>query len=414
MSVMTVVNPFVSRADVAPSARQSPPDYKQLYEEQRQRNDQLERRISILEEKDTAEPYLTKESVPEATQNFLMGTELSGYVSASYFYNFNSPSPRENTGRGFDARADEFMANKAVIRLAHPVVYNPFDWLAGYSVALIFGQDAEFTQAAGLSLGDQGDLFEANLTVNIPVGNGLHVTFGKFGTTMGFESTFTEENFNWSAGNQWTFFEPFTHTGLMLAYQATGELELKLTLNNGWDVVADNNRGKSVMGTATYTVNDNTSFAITGYGGPEQDDNTSNWRRGVSIWIDHILSPRLECAAQLDYGCEDGADPNGNKAEWFGLGGWLVYTLNDKCNVATRADYVKDGDGARTSDAPFLAPFAANNGQELCSLTLTVNIMPVEGLKIVPEVRWDHSSLNTAFDGHDSQVTIGFGAVFSY
>ena len=56
-------------------------------------------------------------------------------------------------------------------------------------------------QAAGLSLGPQGDLFEANVTVNVPIGSGLKVMLGKCGTPMGYESTFTEENFNWSGGN---------------------------------------------------------------------------------------------------------------------------------------------------------------------------------------------------------------------
>ncbi len=316
--------------------------------------------------------------------------------------------------RGFDAKADQFMANKLVLRIDHAVDYSAFDWKAAYSAKLIFGQDAEFTQAAGLNLGNQGDLFEANVTVNVPVGNGLKVLMGKFGTTMGYESTFTEENFNWSAGNQWAVLEPFTHTGVMLSYQATPELEVKATIMNGWDVVADNNSAKSYMGTATYTVNDSLSMALTGFGGPEQDANSSNWRKGVDFWIDDKFTPKVEGVVQLDYGAEDGADANGKKAEWCGVGGWLVYTINTKWNVATRADYVKDNDGVRTSDAPSLAPFPANNGQELTSVTLTLNYKPVDGLRIAPELRWDHSSLNTAFDGHDSQVTMGMGAAYSY
>lgn len=412
-SVLTVVIPFSSRGDDA-SAPASATDWKKLYEEQKHRNDSLEKRLSLLEDKSTQDVYVVKEKVPESTMKFLQQTEIDGYVAASYFYNFNQPGTHENAGRGFDVRADEFMANKLVVRIGHPVEYSAFDWLAGYSTKLIFGQDAEFTQAAGLSLGSQGDLFEANVTVNVPIGSGLKVMLGKCGTTMGYESTFTEENFNWSGGNQWVFAEPFTHTGVMLSYQATSELELKAMIMNGWDVVADNNHGKSVMGTATYTVNDKTSIAITGYGGPEQDNNSSNWRRGVDVWVDNKFSPKVEGVVQLDYGAEDGADANGKRAEWFGLGGWLVYTFNDKWNVATRADYFKDGDGARTSGSPSLAPFPANTGQDLCSVTLTVNFKPVEGMKLAPELRWDHSSLNTAFDGHDTQVTVGMGAVYSY
>ncbi|HUI06381.1 MAG TPA: outer membrane beta-barrel protein [Verrucomicrobiae bacterium] len=410
-SLLTVVPPFASRADEGSSTPAGETDWKKMYEEQKERNDSLEKRIAILEDKSTQGVYVVTEDIPESTLGFLKKTEIDGYLSASYFYNFDHPTDHINLGRGFDSRSDEFMANKLVVRIGHPIDYSAFDWLAGYSAKFIFGQDAELTQAQGLSLGPDGDLFEANLTVNVPIGSGLKVTLGKFGTTMGYESSFTEENFNWSGGYQWLFAEPFTHTGVLLSYQATSELELKVTLNNGWDVVADNNHGKSLMGTATYTVNDKLSMALTGYGGPEQDDNSSNWRKGVDFWIDDKLTPKIEAVAQLDYGAEDGADVNGGKAEWFGLGGWLVYTFNDKWNVATRADYFRDPDGARTGDTFGLA---AGQGQELCSVTLTVNFKPVEALKLAPEFRWDHSSVDTAFEGHETQVTLGFGAVYSY
>ena len=417
VSLLSVSTAFFVRADGASSA---PPtsttetDWKKLYEEQKEHNASLERRLSLLEEKSTQDLYLAKSDMPDATVSFLKQTEINGYVSSSYFYNFNRPDDNANTGRGFDNRADQFMLNKLVVRIDKPVDYSAFDWKAGYSAKLIFGQDAEFTQAAGLSLGNEGDLFEANVTVNVPVGNGLKVLFGKFGTTMGYESTFTEENFNWSAGNQWTFLEPFTHTGVMLSYQATPELELKATIMNGWDVVADNNNAKSFMGTATYTLNDSISMALTGFGGPEQDGSSANWRKGVDFWYDQKFSPKVEGVVQLDYGQESAADANGRRAEWCGVGGWLVYTFTTKWNVALRTDYVKDNDGARTSDTPSLSPFPANDGQELTSVTLTVNFKPVDGLRLAPEFRWDHSSLENAFEGHDSQATLGMGAVYSF
>ena len=424
VSVLTVGIPILVLADAAnspPTTSSSEPDWKKMYEDQKQINEEqtktnnaLERRLSLLEDRSTGDVFVVKADIPDSTIAFLKQTEINGYVSSSYFYNFNHPGDHLNTGRGFDVRSDEFMANKLVVRFDKPVDYSAFDWKAGYTAKLIFGQDAEFTQAQGLSLGNQGDLFEANLTVNVPIGNGLKVMLGKCGTPMGYESTFTEENFNWSGGNQWTFFEPFTHTGVMLSYQLTPELEIKTMVMNGWDVVADNNHGKSFMGTATYTMNDKTSMALTGYGGPEQDGNSSNWRKGVDAWIDQKWSPKVETVAQLDYGAESGADANGGTAEWWGIGGWLVYTLNDKWNVATRADYIRDADGVRTSGSPSLAPFPTVDRQELTSVTLTLNFKPVDGLRIAPEFRWDHSSFNTAFDGYDSQVTIGMGAAYSY
>jgi hypothetical protein len=390
------------------------PDYKKLYEEQQKRNDTLERRLAILEEQLGAKPYVEQESLPEATLNFLQKTEISGYVAASYFYNFNKPESRENTGRGFDVRHNEFQANKFVLKLEQPVNPNPFDWSAGYAAQVIFGQDAEFTQASGLSLGDHGDLLQAYLEVNVPVGNGLKIIFGKHATPIGYELTETEQNYNWSAGNQWTFLEPFTHTGIQLSYQINEKWDAQLLVNNGWDNVRDNNNSLSFMGRVGFAPSDKTSYSFIAFGGPEQDGNDGAWRRGVHMVADHWFTRQFNGVIQLDYGKEDEADPNGNDAEWFGAGLWLAYLPTEKWSVAVRGDWVKDGDGARTSGAPALAPFSNHKGQELYSLTLTLNIKPISELRIAPEVRWDRSSRDNAFDGHKDQVTVGVGAAYFY
>ena len=47
-------------------------------------------------------------------------------------------------------------------------------------------------------------------------------------------------------------------------------------------------------------------------------------------------------------------------------------------------------------------------------MTLTVTFKPADGLYLAPEFRLDHSSLDDAFDGRDTQVTLGMGAVYSF
>ncbi|MCG3148885.1 MAG: hypothetical protein PCFJNLEI_02334 [Verrucomicrobiae bacterium] len=413
-------------------------DYKKLYEEQKQRNDDLEKRITLIEERGKEDLYLAKETVPETTVGFLEKVELSGFASASYFYNFNRPLDHANTGRGFDVKHNEFMINKAVLTLEKPVEYNAFDWQAGFAAQLVFGQDVEYMQASGLDLGSNGDLFLANVTLNIPIGNGLKVTFGKYGTMLGYEASLTENNYNWSGGNQWTLIEPFTHTGLALAYKISDEAEVQLLINNGWDNVTDDNGSKSFMGYFNYAPNDNTSFTLVGYGGPEAN-NDSDWRRDAEIIVSHKLTPHLTGVVQLDYGTESGArvigttlttnfvdlaqtipgsvdaEPTlGGRAEWYAAGLWLTYEKSEKWNATLRTDYLNDNDGARTSQAPYRTEFPINTGQELYSVTLTLNYKPIPEIRISPELRWDRSSLRTAFDGHRDQVTIGVGAAYFY
>src|SRR5277367_6531989 len=64
-------------------------DYKSLYEEQKKRNDDLEKRVSSLEGISTQNLAVAKSDIPQKSLDFLGQTEISGFVSASYFYDFN-------------------------------------------------------------------------------------------------------------------------------------------------------------------------------------------------------------------------------------------------------------------------------------------------------------------------------------
>jgi hypothetical protein len=401
---------FVAAASVAMTAAaesQKPASTSDRITRLEAQNAELRERLEALEQQ--------KPALPENVQNFLSETEISGYVSTSYFYNFNDPSNRENTGRGFDRKHDEFMLNKFVLGLDKAVEYNATEWQAGYRGKVIFGQDAEYTQAQGLSIGDQGDLFEANITLNVPVGNGLLVTFGKFETTIGYESTFLEENAaNWSAGNQWNFIAPFTHTGLLLDYKFNEEWQNQFSINNGWDNVEDNNHAKSFVDTITYTYSEATSAAISGYAGPEEDDNTSDWRKGIDLVFSTSPAEMWTTALEFDYGAQENGAADGGQAVYLAAGAWLSYDPEETWGLAFRADYLNDRDGYFTSERPALAPFAVNDGQELYSLTLTLNLKPLKNVRISPEVRFDHSTLDTAFDGEQDQVTLGVGAAYFF
>jgi hypothetical protein len=104
-------------------------------------------------------------------------------------------------------------------------------------------------------------------------------------------------------------------------------------------------------------------------------------------------------------------------ARWWAGGAWLSYDVTDEIGLALRGDYLKDEDGARTSLAPVFAPFPGNTGQELTSLTLTLNLKPIKNLQVRPEVRWDHSTREVfgSFSGNrGNQVTVGAGAAYLF
>ena len=51
---------------------------------------------------------------------------------------------------------------------------------------------------------------------------------------------------------------------------------------------------------------------------------------------------------------------------------------------------------------------------DLYSATLTLNWRPAPNIKVQPEIRYDHSSLDGAFDGQDSRLVFGAGVSYLF
>src|SRR5439155_23396221 len=68
---------------------------------------QLEQRVAELEGKSTQ--AVTSASIPSKTMDFLGQTEISGFASASYLYNF---AGKDAVGRSFDANHNAFTFDK--------------------------------------------------------------------------------------------------------------------------------------------------------------------------------------------------------------------------------------------------------------------------------------------------------------
>jgi hypothetical protein len=352
--------------------------------------------------------------------SWLSQNQISGFVSGSYLHNFNHSLP--TTGRSFDVN-ENFSLNKLKLVLQNPASASPDKWSAGYRADVIVGQDAQLIQSAGLGIGDYFDVEQLYATINVPIGKGLLVDVGKKVTLMGVEVIEETANPNWSEGNQFLLAENFTSTGVQLTYQWTDKLDTEFRVNNGWDDVKDNNKSLSYMGRIGYVFNTNANIGVVGYAGPEEPGNNSAWREGVNVVFNYKFNSKLNSYVQLDYGHEDANPvlPKPGDAKWYAAGLWVTYDFTDKIELALRADDFDDVDGARTSGGILAAtgtaigtPYPVNTGQNLTSLTMTLNTKPFANFQFRPEVRWDHSDLAGAFSGRKNQFTVGFGVAYLF
>lgn len=186
--------------------------------------------------------------------------ELGGWINGGATYNANNPSDGFNGAVTFADRANRFQLNQFNLFLQRPGVSEGVRWDIGGRFDFMFGTDAIFTQAFGVSAFDENTgepsdrgnwdlnlccnstrtygiaLPQAYLEAYVPIGNGLNIKAGHFYTPLGYETVPAPDNFFYTHAYILNSGEPFTHTGLMGNY----------TVNENWSVLAG-----ATMGSAT-------------------------------------------------------------------------------------------------------------------------------------------------------------------
>jgi len=327
--------------------------------------------------------------------------KLTGFAEGSYTYS-NHASGDSIVGRLYDRFQSQFSLNALVVVLDKP--YDAAKVSAGFHSELMFGQNATLIKSAGADFGAQVDVPHLYVTLNVPTagGNGVQFKVGRIPTLLGLEVIETYANPNWSEGNQFIYVENFTGTGVSLEAKLNRYVDAQFRVTNGWDLVRDNNKRKSVMGRVGLYPDSVTSFAVVGFWGPEQPNNVVANRYGV----EGLLSRRFGKAAisvQADYGKEQ-------DVSWSALGGWITYDLSAAVGVALRADYVDDKNGARTSG---VLGFPATTGQRFGSATATLNVRAWPGAVVRPELRYDRSTIY-AFDASKDQFTAALAVAYIF
>lgn len=322
----------------------------------------------------------------------LHGVQMSGHVDTTATYNFNAPQTRTNTLRVFDTRANSVMLNSAELIIKKPVsAESP----VGLRTDLAFGTDSEVVGSVTTGLGtgdDELDIQQAFVEYLAPIGNGLDVQVGKFVTLHGAEVIKSKDDWNISRSYLFGFAIPFTHTGIRASYPWSERLTTIVGVNNGWDVVDDNNQAKTIeLGFASMPI-DKVSLGSTFMFGAEQAGNNNNGRTLIDIVAGWQPIEPLQLKVNYDYGWEDDAVAFGNNAVWHGLAAYARYAFTDKLALVGRGEYFNDADGVRTA---ILSPGIngiTGSGVKLYEYTLTTEYQIYKNLIGRLEYRHDQAS----------------------
>jgi len=181
------------------------------------------------------------------------------------------------------------------------------------------------------------------------------VAFGRFDAPIGFERD--DEPLNLIATNSFNFAyaRPGKLTGLQVHYTASPRVDVWASAVNGWDVAADNNRGKTALVRAQVVPSPWVTVGVTGVYGPERDSTDAHQRSLLSgdLTIDR---GRLIVGAEVNLGREQ---QGGGSPTWRGAALTGFVRLARTLGFSARYDQMEDGGGLRTGTPQILRSVTA-------------------------------------------------------
>ena len=342
--------------------------------------------------------------------DFLRNTTINVGIDTYYGYNFNNPVGRVNVLRAYDVLSNEFSLNQASIIFEHaPNVSEGRRW--GGRLDLQYGQATDTLQG-NPSNEPRPDIyrniFQAYGTYVAPVGKGLNIDFGKWGSSLGIEGNYTKDQFNYSR-SYWFDFLPFYHMGARASLPLNDRFSLDYWIVNGTNQVEATNGFKDELFGFTAKPTKSTNWTMNYYLGQEHPDRAPaancgpvpvqpglcftaispapNGRTHIfDSYITWLATPKLTFALEGDYVIQrlwQNAAPGQSSAPSHtdGGAGYIQYQFTPKIALATRAEYLSDREG-----------LFSGLSQALKENTVTFDYKVANGLLMRYEWRYDYSN----------------------
>jgi hypothetical protein len=343
------------------------------------------------------------ESKMSQVQTALSNTTLSGYVDVAAIWRpgtdsgpFNGP----NIPASAFSKNDGFYLN--AINLAFDKPMDESSWASGYHVELQLGPDNPAHSYYPIR--------QAYVALRTPVGNGIDWKVGVFDTVIGYESTSSPLDPNYTRSYGYSI-EPSTHTGVLATYKVNDVLTLAAGVadssNVGYnpgsiDGTSTYESQKTYMGTIAFTAPDSfgalkgatlafgiinsVDSSLDAYG----DGTKTSYYAGLTV---PTPSNKVKLGAAFDYLNFNDKVSGGNTKEdsiWV-AGVFSTFQATDKVSLNLRGEIVDatqiGSDGYPYSPNPLNSYYAGHYAGEL---TATVSYQIWANVLSRVEFRWDH------------------------
>ena len=308
-----------------------------------------------------------------------------GFIDFGYLYDPNSPSNMLFRNRATTPVVDQPNINMAAIYLKKDAS-EASRW--GMEVNLQAGKDSEGFGFSAVAPNLPGSnwlrhLGPTDVSYLAPVGSGLTIQGGIFGSLIGYDGLYAKDNlsYTWPWGADYT---PYLMMGINASYSFTKKLTGTFAVVNDYDHLADPNHVPSFVGQAAYKANDRVNLKETVIYGPHQSDTAVEYWRFLSDTIVERKTARVTTAFEYQIGQERVATVNSPRALWMSAQAPLHWNVRGPWSLTVRPEIAWDRDG-RWTGSP----------QRIEAITSTVEYrLPYHWTTTIVrlEHRYDHST----------------------
>lgn len=330
------------------------------------------------------------------------GIAVTGYVDAGYTYANRNIEGANFSTRVFDTQNNSFLLRQVGLQIAK----QPKEGF-GALVNVTAGKDAQAIHAAPEQTATPSttSMFDITQGFLSYAAGPWHVMAGKYVTLHSTEVIWSPSNANISRSILFGSV-PYTHTGVRAHYEIPDAATFFFGVNNGWDQLADANKGKSLelglMATPIKPLSLMASFMSGKEPGTVTDLSSGTLINGKRDSINFVASYTVmdPLSVGLEYlrvSQKDAvADGSGGtkSATYSGIAGYLSYTIMPKMKASLRLESLNDKDGFRFPGA--VAAAAANgvtvSGTKHREVTLTLAYLAADNFELRGEVRQDKAN----------------------
>ncbi len=358
-----------------------------------------------------------------AILDYLHDATLNFALDEYYGFNFNHPVGRVNALRAYDVLSNNISLNQADMvfeRAPDTAARRPF----GVRIDLQFGQATDTLQGNPANEPRPQiyrNIFQAYGTYVAPIGKGLALDVGKWGSSIGIEGNYTKDQINYSRA-LWFDFLPFYHMGVRAGYKLNDQMTLNYWLVNGTNQAEATNGFKDELFGFTATLPQTITWNVNYYLGQEHPDRMPVARNGpipvqpgltfsairpapdgrlhiFDSYVSWQATPKFLFALEGDYVIQREwrtSSPGHSSAPSHTIGGaaYARYQFTPKIAVGGRAEYLSDRGG-----------LFSGLTQALKETTATFDYKFAEGFLMRYEWRRDFSNQPSFFTDRDGVLS---------